>query len=316
MIIKIIGAGKLDIKISPVPLDRERAGIDILSKGIWHDTTLGSIEGDVAKRIFGEIDVPVLEERYDKEDIPPFDNTRNMTLNQSNPVVVTLLAWIDQCLQKVAHELTELEKERRLDDESRKLQKQARELEKLLNNDFKGLQMILEKVRREYHVQGSDGREDIVPGEGTEQSNYVQGGPIVGDGTKGSTVNSGEEERPGNSLLDGTESGIIGRVIEHKQRQALFHIEYRHETKDAYRSHYERDIRTITINVDHPQIAHTMSETGGIEGKQFKEITYEIASVEYAIALGHERMLKDEFYSGSEAMFDIRETINRISRNI
>ncbi len=43
-------------------------------------------------------------------------------------------------------------------------------------------------------------------------------------------------------------------------------------------------------------------------------MTYEIAFVEYAIVLGHERLRQDGFYPGSDALFDIRETINRVSR--
>jgi hypothetical protein len=69
----------LIVKVSPTPLDRETNGIDVLSHGIWHETTLAGHEGkDQAEYIFGEVDVPILEEGEWK--IPPFDNTRNNTL--------------------------------------------------------------------------------------------------------------------------------------------------------------------------------------------------------------------------------------------
>ena len=67
------------------------------------------------------------------------------------------------------------------------------------------------------------------------------------------------------------------------------------------------------VNLDHPQVSTAITNGGGIDGKQFREITYEIALVEYAIALGHERQFIDAFYSGSDALFDIRESINRVS---
>ena len=110
-LMNILGDIQLVVKISPAPLEKEKAGIDILSHGIWHDTTLGSVEGDVSRRIFGEIDIPILEDKYDLEKIPPFDNTRNMTLNISNPVVATLLGWIDECLHQVATRVFQDEKE-------------------------------------------------------------------------------------------------------------------------------------------------------------------------------------------------------------
>ena len=90
----------------------------------------------------------------------------------------------------------------------------------------------------------------------------------------------------------------------------------RHEEEQSPRSHYERETRTIVINLDHPQISRAIKEGGGIEGKQFREITHVVAYGEYAIALGHEKLRHDEFYGGSDALYDIRETINRISRLI
>jgi len=312
---KIIGNIELVINISPIPLDKERAGIDILSKGIWHDTTLGTLEGEVTRRIFGEVDIPILEEKYDKEKIPPFDNTRNMTLNLSNPLVVTLLGWIDECLHEIARELAEEEKERKASEEARRLAKQARNLEELLNNDFRSLQMELEKIRRLARLREREVIEDLVPGIGTVQTDYQLGGPEHGNGIAGELAGPGEEERPGISILMGKEMGSPGKVSERKQMKSMFHVDYRHEEEQSPRSHYESESRTIVINLDHPQIARSARE-GGIDGKQFQEMTREIAFVEYAIALGHEKLRRDEFYPGSEALFDIRDTINRVSRAI
>lgn len=310
---RIVGDIELVIKVSPTPLDKERAGIDILSKGIWHDTTLGTLEGDVARRIFGEVEVPILEEKYDREKIPPFDNTRNMTLNLSNPLVVTLLGWIDECLHKIARELAKEEKERRTSEEAKRLAKQARSLENLLNSDFRSLQIELEKIRRLARSREREVIEDLVPGYGTEQTDYRVGGPDHGDGTRGESPAPGEEERPGLSILAGNDTGTSGRMSERKQMQSTFHVDYRHEEEQSPRSHYESESRTIVINLDHPQIARAARE-GGIDGKQFQEMTHEVAFVEYAIALGHERLRRDEFYPGSDLLFDIRETLNRVSR--
>jgi hypothetical protein len=58
---KYINEVPLTIKVSPVPLDEETRGIDVLSYGIWHETTLAGIENkERANYIFGEIDLPVL----------------------------------------------------------------------------------------------------------------------------------------------------------------------------------------------------------------------------------------------------------------
>jgi len=312
---KITGDIELVINVSPTPLDRERAGIDILSKGIWHDTTLGTLEGDVARRIFGEVDIPILEEKYDREKIPPFDNTRNMTLNLANPLVVTLLGWTNECLHEIARELADEEKERKSSEEAKRLAKQARDLENLLNSDFRSLQIELEKIRRLARLREREAIEDLVPGFGVVQTDYQLGGPEHGNGTAGELAGPGEEERLGLSILPGKEMGSPGKVSERKQLQSTFHVDYRHEEEQSPRSRYESESRTIVINLDHPQIARSARE-GGIDGKQFQEMTHEIAFVEYAIALGYEKLRRDEFYSSSEMLLDIRDTINRVSQAI
>ncbi|MQF48952.1 hypothetical protein FIM08_03530 [SAR202 cluster bacterium AC-647-N09_OGT_505m] len=311
---KVIGEISLVVKVSATPLEKERSGIDILSKGIWHDTSHGSLDGDSARRIFGEVDMPALEDRYDAERIPPFDNTRNMTLNISNPLVVSLLGWIKECLQIVDTEISRQEIERKSSDESKRLERQAQLLERVLNQDFRNLQLELERIRRLARSRGGETNEDIVPGEGDAQSQFVMGGPEHGDGNAGTSEGTGEEERPGSSLLPGDDLGVSGNTTERRQARGTFHVEYRHEQENSLRSHYDTESRTIVVNLDHPQVARAVRDGGGIEGKSFLEMTYEIAFVEYAIALGHEKLRRDEFYAGSDVLLDVRETINRISR--
>ena len=51
-----------------------------------------------------------------------------------------------------------------------------------------------------------------------------------------------------------------------------------------------------------------------MDARQFREMCYEIAAVEYAMVLPHEKVEKDEIYDASDALYDVRETINRITR--
>jgi hypothetical protein len=310
----IIGNVKLTINVSPIPLEKERGGIDVLSDGIWHDTTFGNdLDVEFARHVFGEVDVPILEERYTLEKIPPFDNTRNMSLNVSNSTVASLLGWINLCLQEVQKEYMTREKSKKKSEETIKLERHARDLENILNNDFRGLQMELEKIKRMSKIR--DGNlTDIIPGEGTDMSRYKMGGPDHSKGRKGSKAGPGEIERPGPSLLPGDLPGSTGNLSEKKQRRSTFHVIYDHLGRESKRSNYDRENRTITINLDHPQISFSYRE--GLESKRFLDITYEIAFVEYAIALGYEQTYRDQFYTGSQALFDISDTINRVSRVI
>ncbi|MCX6830516.1 MAG: hypothetical protein NT028_00030, partial [candidate division Zixibacteria bacterium] len=210
-------------------------------------------------------------------------------------------------------DLEKQEKERRATEEAQRLTRQARELARILNEDFRGLQMEIDKIRRATRLKQGDQMSDLVPGGGDIDTEYRPAGPEHGDGTSGDSSGPGEEERPGPSLLDGSDKGGPGPVSERKQKRSTFQVDYRHEQEQSPRSHYERDLRTIVINLDHPQMVRA-AQQGGIDGKAFREMSQEIAFVEYAIALCHEKLSRDPFYASEDLLFDMRDTVNRVSR--
>jgi hypothetical protein len=59
------------------------------------------------------------------------------------------------------------------------------------------------------------------------------------------------------------------------------------ERVNLAKTEYERDNRTIYINLDHPQIA-AASRRVGLEDPSFRRLAYEVAFTEYAIALASE----------------------------
>jgi hypothetical protein len=182
-----IGSPILTIKVAPFTPDQDERGIDILSEGIWHETTLGDIDGkELSERLFGEVDVPLLEQVYD--DIAPFDNTRNNLLNRANPRVVILIAWISQELEKVRQLLVKDEREKRKTEQARKLAQEARRMADILNDDFQNLMMDLEVSRRitgktksrideTTSLQG-----EILPGDGDQKSRWQQSEQSHGNG--------------------------------------------------------------------------------------------------------------------------------------
>jgi hypothetical protein len=282
---KHIGDVSLNVKVSPVPLDDDTRGIDILSHGIWHETTLEGIERkEIANQIFGQIDVPKLED--DKSPIPAFDNTRNNTLNRQNPIVVTLLGWLSEELEEIRSDLVRQAREKRQSEIEAKLAKEAKNISDILNRDFEQQEMELEMTRR---VKRSGSRS--VPG------NTQRTKPTAPQGN-----------RPG------TKKNTSGR--DEKRVKAMFTIEFERITAEQNRSRYASDTKTIFINLDHPQIASAF-ETGGntTDSRQFREVCYEAAAVEYAIALPYEKLEKDEHYPAEDALFDVRETIDRVTKS-
>ena len=281
---KHIGNVSLNVKVSPTPLDEDTRGIDILSHGIWHETTLAGIERkENANQIFGQIDVPILEDG--EWPIPAFDNTRNNTLNRQNPVVVVLLGWLSQELEEIRSELVRQAREKRQSEMEAKLTKEANRISNILNQDFAQQEMDLEMIQR---VRRSRSRSAL--------GNTPKPKPIIPPENKPKPRKnpSGENE---------------------KRRKAVFSIEFERVTADQNRSRYAGDTKTIFINLDHPQIASAF-ETGGksTDSREFREVCYEVAAVEYAIALPYEKLEKDELYPAEDALFDVKETIDRVTK--
>jgi len=80
------------------------------------------------------------------------------------------------------------------------------------------------------------------------------------------------------------------------------------------RAKYKREERTIYINLDHPQI-EAAKHVGGIEDVAFRRLAYEVAFSEYSIALASELAGEDWYHDMTDPIFDIRDTLNRISRS-
>ena len=322
-VVKHIGKMQLIVKVSPVPLDDDTRGIGILSHGIWHETTLAGIEKkERANYIFGQIDVPILEDG--DWPIPAFDNTRNNTLNRQNPVVVVLLGWLSEELEKIRLSLVEKDRERRKSEIAKKLTEEAERISSILNEDFAQQEMELELTRRVSKRSGGrsvseilDEQGDLWPGDGNEPTPWEQTGASHGEGKRGSLAGDGDTPRPGPTVQPGSESGAKKRTADgqRKRRHAVFSIEYEHIGIEQHRSRYDGETKTIFINLDHPQIASAF-EAGGkrTDARQFREICYEVAAIEYAIALPYEKLEKDELYRPEDALFDVKETIDRITK--
>lgn len=318
-----IGSPELTIKVAPFALDQGERGVDILSDGIWHETTLGDVDGkDLSERLFGEVDVPLLEDVDDY--IAPFDNTRNNLLNRANPRVVILIAWISQELEKVRQSLVHKERERRKTEQAKKLEQEAQRMADILNDDFKNLMIDLEISRRitgkprgkTEDVLSNNG--PVLPGDGDQPSDWQQSGQPHGNGRQGQNPpGEGSLPREGPSLIHGESRGSPKESSDSgsKRRSGLFSIEFVNSTIDDQRSHYKRDEHKILINLDHPQIALALRESGGAQdSRQFLAMVYEVATVEYAQAVPFERILQGEQVDAAEALFAVGDTIDRVTR--
>jgi hypothetical protein len=311
----------LTIRVSPTPLDESTNGVDILSRGIYHETTLaGRDRAEMHEYLFGFVDIPALED--DAGSIPAFDNTRSGRLNPANSLVAEAYSWVGICLEQVRMSLVERERERKRSAEAQRLSREGEEIAKLLNQDFDEWREEFKRATGRLgldlgHVVGV-GQEDgeILPGDGTRTSPFVMTGPKPGDGNRGDGPGrDGTEERPGGGLAsgEGTGSPAGGDGQRPRRRAGGFAIEYEGATPSEARSRYDEERRTIFINLDHPQIAAAKRE--GIDSRGFRQLSYEVAFSEYSLALPMEMArAQGAIFDAQDAIVEARLTLDRISR--
>ena len=312
-----LGDAELVIKVSKRPLESDLRGISIFANGVWHETTLaGSENKEMAQYIFGEIEVPTLDD--DKSPIAPFDVSRSMRLNPENEIVRALYAFIGQNVETVRRILAEEDKRRRSEEEMKRLTRQAAEIARVINEDFDAFRQQVAKVRAKtsggidaYRLGGNGGGENGDTLFGNELPAEIVCQPVHGDGP----VNPGPPRLPVVRPAD-PEAEKLGRPAGGaggRRPQGGFRVQFKPMGAESHRALYERDDRTIYINLEHPQLVAAIG-IGNIDDPVFRRLAYEVAFSEYAIALASELEGRGHYIDPSEPIFDIRVTLNRLAR--
>jgi hypothetical protein len=313
----VLGDVELVIKVSKAPLEQDLRGISIFSNSVWHETTLaGSENKEMAQYIFGEIDVPKLDD--DKSPITPFDVSRSMRLNPENEVVRALYAFIGQRVEEVRRALSEEDKKRRSEEETKRLAQQAAEIARVINEDFDAFRQQVAKVRAKasggidaHRLANNGGGEDADLLFGNELPAEIIGPPVRGD----EPVNPGPPRPPTVTPADpnaeklGRPAGGSGG----RKPQGGFRVEFKSMGAESHRALYERDARTIYINLQHPQLVAAIG-VRSIDDPVFRRLAYEVAFSEYAIALASELEGRGHYIDPSDPIVDIRLTLNRVAR--
>ena len=167
-----LGNVELTIKVSKAPLEEDLRGISIYANGVWYETTLaGSENKEMAQYIFGELDVPRLDE--DTAHPAPFDMSRSMRLNAGNSLVQMIYAFINQKVEQVRSDLVKAERQRKAGEEAKKLDKQAQEIARVINEDFGDYRQRVAKAKARAGVGADAG--PISAGSGEQSDDLLWG---------------------------------------------------------------------------------------------------------------------------------------------
>lgn len=319
-----LGNVELIIKESKKPLEKEIRGVSVFSKGVWLETTLAGSEGrDMSQYLFGEIDVPKLEE--DDSPIPPYDLSRSMKLNPNNDTVKYLYAFIGEKIEKIRRDLVQKEKKRNAEEEAKKLAKQSEEIANVINEDFLDFRERAAKVKAKISgsrnlgkekFKGGDDKGDVVFGNELPAEVETETGGL---GSKGDGTTDGKEPRELNPQVKPSSQNSeklanpAGGSGKKRRPSGGFRVDFRNLGDKEDRASYMKDEHTIYINLDHPQVV-AAKKHDNIEDPTFRRLTYEIAFSEYAIALTSLLDNNNQFLDPSDAIFEIKNTLNRVTR--
>lgn len=315
---------ELTIKAAKAPLEEDQRGVSIYANGVWYETTLaGSENKEMAQYIFGEIDVPRLDE--DTSHPAPFDMSRSMRLNASNQLVQMIYAFIGQKVEQVRRDLSEIERKRKASEEAQKLDKQAQEIALVINEDFNDYRQRVAKAKARAGIGADAGisaasgerGDDVTWGDETPAEIIASTGAPGHQGGEGSPQS--DEPRLMNPVVEAgaPDAPSLGKAAgstgDKARPRGGFAVKFANIGPDEFRAKYQRDERTIYVNLDHPQLVAARA-LGSMEEPTFRRLSYEVAFAEYAIALSTELAARDEYIDPSDPIVDIRETLNRVAR--
>ncbi len=250
--------------------------------------------------------------------------SRAMKLNPRNEIVAEIMRMVGVNLETIRKELEKQDRERRQTKERKRLQQQASKIAELINNHFKEWSAKLRKTM----AKAGTGK-DLFRSE--EHGTAQESAAIFGDELPGLIIGiehgsgpapPGPGPRP--FVPKVKEDGHSPDLVVKKgtgttKRSALggFNVAFDNLGLHEKRAKYDRDTRTIYINLEHPRIAFEAKNASSktpTDDPHFLRMSYEVAFTEYAIVLGQELSNIDYYLDPQDALVDIRQTIDELSK--
>ncbi|HEY0625717.1 MAG TPA: ATP-binding protein [Allosphingosinicella sp.] len=315
---------ELVLHVSKAPLLEEDRGVAILANGTLHETTLGTAKGKpMSQYIFGELEVPALAQPY--KGVAAFDMSRSGQLNPENEIVLATYAGISRHVEALRQRLVESEKQRKSAEEAEKLQAQADEIARLINQDYADYSKRFRPVPtggsgatdlRPSSKSHGEGEEVFLP-EGEEPAVEVNE-DIVPIEPQDNTIGPEPREptpkvEPADPEAADTTGHTERRAPSKRHPTGGFTVQFRENGSEAARAFYERETRTIFINLDHPQVQAAKGDAE-VDEPNFKRLSYEIAFTEYAIGFAQENATNNYYTDFYEPLFDMRDRIDSLAR--
>ena len=192
-----------------------------------------------------------------------------MKLNPDNPLVGAIFAFVGPRIEEVRKALVESQREQRSTEQAKRLQQEASRIEEIINQDFEAFRKRLQKVKAAAAKAGFDASDASAADQEDDDGDddFLFGGEepatVVGDGDAGTSGGGeggqGGEPRRLNPIVtpdvDGKSTGHHEkRGGDRRRNGGGFQIEFDHQGEASARAIYQREKRTIYVNLDHRRL--------------------------------------------------------------
>jgi hypothetical protein len=324
----LIAGSKLIISVSKAPLPEEDRGIAILSNGVLHEITLaGSEKKEFSNYLFGEIDIPLLSEPW--EGVDAYDMSRSGRLNPENRVVTAAMSFVGRHVERIRKELLDRDRDRRRRAEAARLREQAEQIARIINDDYAEFARRFKPVQS-LRVGAADlldapraspsGDPVLVPGDALPALEITEDLAVPLQEEVGPRVDPGPEHAPTPPALEPapadnstTTANEMPADAKAKRRSGGFNVRFEENGSENPRCFYQRESRTLIINLDHPQLV-AARDGGTIEEPMFRRLSFEVALTEYAISLAQENVLGGFYQDMFDPLIEARDRIDSLAR--
>lgn len=322
---KVLGDVELIVNVAKAPLEQIDLGIQVFSNpGVLVGIETGGVDKkEMGTFLFGEITVPALES-FDTT-IEPYNLSRDMRLNSNHPVVKLLQPFIGASLDKVRKLLVKRLEEEKKSDQAKRLLEIGKKISDLLNEDFETVEMRINNAISQTASNGKGASRFGVNGLGDESNDFYIAGDLllgkVAESTPPLKANANPKDRDSpeipnaGDIEDNGEDKVApaGGSNGRSRPKGGFSVEYRSLGIEERRSKYVPQERLILINLDHPFIK-SVKDRYVDNDEEFTRLTIDVAFSEYAIALVSEQAQFDIGMIASDALYEVRDRLDKVSR--
>lgn len=320
--------------------DEDQRGILISSNFYPKEQTYFGLDGKpYLDRYFGEWEIPLLD-KHEGEN-PPTLSTRELRLNRDNEMVVAIYEFGKQVLDKEIKEFSENENARKKDETTKKLDKIARELTDLLNDDFSDYEEVKKTGEGDKGKSSKNGKSSISlkeemsvldknavvikPGNDAafiENENGELSGKIKNKGKGSNIENSNQTNKINFNKSDSDKKNGKLKNILNRPAGGGFTVKFEQLNHNDFIARVDKNTKIITVNLDADPIkVHLKNCKENIYDPTFRIFAYSAAIDEYSRYCIHTQADNGEFFgtapeAAQEAADAIRDIKKRIFDNL